>query len=131
MPESKHNSMAQNEGPWRVCSALTLGAVLLMSGFVTYRIFRSQPVFRELFEGFDLQLRNLELMAIAPWFGWILPALALTGVAKELVVHDRKTTLLCNGVHLLVVIVVWQLYEQGVSEPSLELIKSLAGTITA
>ena len=121
---NEHSERHNKADPFRTCSLLVLTATLLLSVFVAYRILRSRDVFYELLVSFDA-LRPLSWLVLSPWFAWFVPTLAVLSVIKEALIKNRHCTLICNGVHLILVIVVWQMYVDGVFEPFLELIKAL------
>ena len=64
-------------------------------------------------------------MVLSPWYAWIVPTLAVLSIIKEALIKNRRTTLICNGVQLVLVIVVWQLYLDGVFVPFLQLMQGL------
>jgi hypothetical protein len=100
-------------------------ATLLLSAFVTYRIFRSRGPMQQLFDDFDSSLPTLTTFVLSGWYAWLVPTLAVMGVAKEVIVRSRRITLICNGIHLAFVIAVWQLYIDGVIGPFLQLMHDL------
>jgi len=121
---NEHSERNNNVDPYRICSLLMLTVALLLSVFVAYRILQSRESFYELLAGFDA-LPPLSRIVLSPWYAWIVPTLAVLSIIKEALIKNRRTTLICNGVQLVLVIVVWQLYVDGVFVPFLQLIQGL------
>jgi len=121
---NEHSERNDNVDPFRICSLLMLTVALLLSVFVAYRILRSRESFCELLAGFDA-LQPLSRMVLSPWYAWIVPTLAVLSVVKEALIKNRRATLICNGVQLVLVTVVWQLYLDGVFVPFLQLMQGL------
>jgi hypothetical protein len=111
--------------PFRACSLIVLTVTLLLSVFVTYRILQSRDLFERLFADFDVS-PPLSWLVLTPWYAWLVPMLAVLSVVKEALVKNRQVTLIGNGVHLAIVIVIWQLYVDGVFAPFLQLMRDLS-----
>jgi hypothetical protein len=110
---------------FRICSWIVLTVALLLSVFVTYRILRTRWTFYQLFADFDLSLPLLTQFVLSPWYACFAPVLAVLSVAKEVLTRNRLVTLICNGIHLVLVIVIWQLYWHGLLGPFLTLMTDL------
>jgi len=120
--QDKHHKTAD---ALRICSLIVLIATLLLSAFVTFRILRSRVVVQPLLDEFELQLRPLTTFVLSAWYAWFVPTLAVLSVVKEVIARDRRFTLICNGIHLVIVIAVWLFYIDGVIQPFLHLMINL------
>ncbi len=107
---------------YSICSLMTLLSTLTLSVFVAYRIFGSRDRFDNMFGSLDVQLPWPSVVVLSSWYAWLIPTLAALSIAKELLIKDRRISLICNGIHLFSVIVLWQLYVDGVMAPLIHLI---------
>jgi hypothetical protein len=94
----------------RACSRIALAVNLLLTALLTYHILRTGRAFAKIFADFGSSLPPLTWFALSCWYPWILPVLALFGVAKEWILKKPRAALIWNGVHFAMAIAVWGLF---------------------
>ncbi len=102
-------------------------AAFVISLFVEFWILRSRQQFTIIFNDFDSELPALFELVTSNWFAVIVPVLAVLSVAKEILVRNGHFTLICNGIHILLVLTVGGLYASGVFLPLIHLMDNQSG----
>jgi hypothetical protein len=111
----------------RTCSYIVLAVNLILTVVITCQIVSSRTGMCKILADFGSVPPLLSQMVLSWWYPWILPVLAVIGVAKEWTLRNRYMTLIWNGVHVAVAIAVWQLYVEGGLRQLLDLIQKLGG----
>ncbi len=112
--------------PWRTLSLVLLIATLVLSGFIGFRMFRSRSEISGIVAGFGVETNLLTTVVLSTWYVFVIPALAFGGIIKELILTNRRISTVCNAVHFFLVIVLWQLYVDGVWGPILQVLIDLS-----
>jgi len=120
----QHDQPPPEGDAFRICSRIALAVNLLLTLFVTWHIVRSRVSLGRLLADFG-STPSLSQVVLSSWYPWGLAILAGFSVTKELLIKNPRATLIWNGGHLAVVIVLWQLYVAGVLEPLVALVERL------
>jgi hypothetical protein len=108
---------SSNAAAFRICSRLLLAVNVVLTAFITFQIVRSRNGLCRMFADFDCALPSLSVVVLTWWYAWILPLLLAFGIAKEWLPGSGRATLIFDGVHFAVIIVLWQLYIVGAMDP--------------
>ncbi len=103
----------------RICSRIAFALVMLYSAVVLHFFLARVPDFWELFKALDLSdgLPAVTGIMLSPVFPTCVPILALASIAKEFAVKNRRTTLIINGVHLVLLFAVRELAVTAMLQP--------------
>jgi len=109
----------------RLCSWILFAAVSVCSAGMFLRVNTTQGTFRALID--DLRGPPSALFSVVthPVFLWSIPAAILIGFAKEILIQNKTRTMIWNGVHLILILLAYSLYEAGLTDPLIALVGNL------
>jgi hypothetical protein len=110
----------------RILSKILLAYCLVWAAFLERRILFEMPRFEKIFQDFGVTLPKMTLLMFSPWFRWVIPGIALLAVLKEWL-PNRAHTLILNGVFLVALLAIRELYFEGLFGPLGALIRTISG----
>jgi hypothetical protein len=109
----------------RVCSPVVLALALLCSAFTFYHIASSRRTLGRALWAAGIETEPVTRVCLSRSYLWLLPLLAVAGVAKENLVGPCLVTVVLNGVHLGVALAVLWLYQLAVVRPLLDIVEAV------
>ena len=113
------------ERVFAIASIITLVIVPMTSAVVFYGTFRAPRVFETMFIEMGVKLPLLTQLVLSPAFYMILPLLAIASIIKEVLVRNRVITLVINGVHICLVILVGTTCQLALFLPLIDLMEKM------
>ena len=110
---------------WRGISLVSLVVVLIAAGLATHSVFWLARPFQKMFLEMNVALPLVSQVAFHPLAGCIFPLLALAGIAKEIVLQDKRITFLANIVLVGVVGLGWMVFWEVMFMPLIEMMRSM------
>ena len=125
MPDSE--SLSEAIRIQRTTSLILFFLNIVCTVYVIYRLFRADWTFTPLFNDFGLELPLVTQVMMSIWMIGGLILLLLLSVGKEFILRNQRLAIVLNAIHLLLMLLVWQLYIEAIMSPFIQLIKSLSG----
>jgi len=97
----------------RLCSWILYAAVLVYTAWMLIRILMTREPFRNLYADLGAQPSVLFSLVTHPVFLGALPAAVLIGFVKEIRIHNKTRTMIWNGMHLILLLLIFGLYMSG------------------
>jgi len=110
----------------RTTSLVLLFLNFVLTIYVILSLIRANWTFLPLLADFGTDLPLLTRVMLSPWAIGGLVFLLLASVAKELLLTNKRFALILNAVHLLFMLLVWQLHLEAIMLPLLRLIQTLS-----
>jgi hypothetical protein len=109
----------------RLCSWILFAATSVCSAGLFLRVNTTQGTFRALIDDLRGTPSTLFSFVTHPVFLWSIPIAILIGFAKEILIRNKTRTMIWNGVHLILTLLAYSLYEAGLTDPLMALFGNL------
>lgn len=111
----------------KTCSRIVFALVILYTLLVLHVFMGRVPHFKKMFMEMGTDLPGLTILALfaAPVAAPLVFLAAIGSTVKEFVLANRPTTLIINGVHLVVLVAAKEIVQLSLGLPLLRLMESL------
>ncbi len=109
-----------------ICSTIAFVLLVVSSAVLWWAGFRTTGAFRKMFADMGTPLPVITAVAMSPLFQMILPALAVAGLVKEVLIRNRAITLALNALHFCFIMALTTIYMQALVLPLVELMRQMS-----
>jgi cytochrome bd-type quinol oxidase subunit 2 len=111
----------------RRSSWILFAAVAIYAAWAVYRIYHQKYSFTKTFEDLKISLPFVTTLVTHAAYPLAIPVVILAGFVANWRIRDRSAALVLNGVLLVLVMLLLDIYLFGITEPFTNLMDSLQG----